>query len=63
MSKTEVNKYTINFTREDRIMNLRRVFIDMYIKKHLKDNPQVKKSLEDKFQQLVEEFIDNPVAS
>lgn len=63
MDKNKINKYTINFTREDRIRMIRNDFIKMYIDKHLADNPAIKKSLEDKFQQLIEEHFNEEVAS
>ena len=62
MSKQEVNKYTINITREERIRLLREEFIRMWLKKHMKENPEVKQELEDKFQQLITEEFDKPVA-
>lgn len=63
MNDNKINKYTINFTREDRIRMIRDKFIRMYIDKHLADNPVIKKSLEDKFQQLIDEHFDEKVAS
>ena len=63
MTESKINKYTINFTREDRIRMVRDEFIRMYINKHLDDNPVIKKSLEEKFQQLIDEYFDSKVAS
>lgn len=62
MSKQEVNKYTINITREERIRLLREEFIRMWLKKYMKENPEVKQELENKFQQLITEEFDKPVA-
>lgn len=63
MTENKINKYTINFTREDRIRMIRDDFIKMYIDNHLANHPVIKKSLEEKFQQLVDEYFDNKVAS
>ena len=62
MSTQELNKYSINYTRDDRVRYGREQFIRMYIKKHLDENPDIKQSLEDKFQQLIKEEFDDTVA-
>ena len=62
MSTQELNKYSINYTRDDRVRYVREQFIRMYIKKHLDENPDIKQSLEDKFQQLIKEEFDDTVA-
>ena len=62
MSIQELNKYSINYTRDDRVRYVREQFIRMYIKKHLDENPDIKQSLEDKFQQLIKEEFDDTVA-
>lgn len=50
-----MGKYTINFTRDDKIILMRRQFLQAYLDKHLSDNPEIKKKLEKDFQQLVKE--------
>ena len=62
MSTQELNKYSINYTRDDRVRYVREQFIRMYIKKHLDENPDIKQSLEDKLQQLIKEEFDDTVA-
>ena len=50
-----MSKYTVNYTREDNIYLLRKEFLEAYLEKHLNDNPDIKRQLEDDFQQLVKE--------
>ena len=50
-----MGKYTINYTRADKIMLLRKQFLQAYLDKHLADNPEIKNKLENNFQQLVKE--------
>lgn len=51
-----MEKYTINFTKEDKIQLMRSQFLDAYLKKHLKDNPDIKDKLEEQFQELIKEI-------
>jgi len=48
-------KYTINYTHEDEIYILRKMFLEAFLHDHLEKHPDVKESLEVKFKQLVKE--------
>jgi len=51
-----MGKYTINFTADDKIMLMRKQFLQAYLDKHLDDNPAIKTKLETGFQQIIKEL-------
>jgi hypothetical protein len=50
-----MGKYTINYTRDDNIILMRKLFLEVYLNKHLTENPDIKEKLEKDFQHLVKE--------
>ena len=50
-----MGKYTINYTDDDKVMLMRKQFLQAYLDKHLTDNPEIKTKLESDFQQIVKE--------